>query len=542
MRGNAWQITAIIAIILVVVLIVPLVIMGRSHQSMAEETKQAKNDQREAAQKAATLEGEVRTLKTLISGADTLTLDAIQKQHADIVEKARPGENDTTRSYLDTLTMALADLDNAKKTQVDWQGKHDQLSSEFNNARQSYNAVVDAERRNVEGMRARLVEAQRKFDQDILNLRDQLKNAHAEQNSTLAREARTSRELTDRVNQLEGENRDIGETNRYLASLVDDVRNPNVEHPAGKILSVNQQAGLAYVNLGSAEGLMVRTMFSVYHSSITGISFRTAPVGEEAVYCDVCKRDVARDVSKASVEVTRILGPHQAEVRILEDILTDPIMAGDVVYSPIWKPGQKLRFALTAGMHLPGSGIDSGTEAVKRLIEMNGGIIDCWIDETAQPGEYLRGEGISDLTNFIVVSEKATLGELAPEIALAQDELKAHARNRAIKTISLDDLLSRMNWRNVTPVDTFGELEFKPDTMRVVPQRPGMVQQSRGVVSPKFTPDNPNARVDAREANPARPSPGVVSPLFNDTAPPPPVSSGRTSDLFRPRSPVAGQN
>ena len=542
MRGNAWQITAIIAIILVVVLIIPLVIMGRNHQTLTEETKQAKNEQRDAAQKAATLEGEVKTLKNLICGADTLALDAIQKQHADIVEKARPGENNTTRSYHDTLTVVLGDLDNARKSQADWQGKYEQEASAHNNARQSYNAAIAAERRNTEGMRERLAEAQAQFGKDVQNIREQLSIAHAEQSVTLAREARTRRELTDRANQLEGENRDIGETNKYLASLVDDVRNPNVEHPAGKVVSIDQQAGLAYVNLGSADGLMVRTMFSVYHSSITGLSFRTAPVGEEAVYCSVCKRDVSRDVSKASVEVTRILGPHRAEVRILEDILTDPIMVGDVVYSPIWKPGQRLHFALTAGMHLPGSGIDSGTEAIKRLIEMNGGIVDCWIDETVPLGEeHLRGPGISDLTNFIVVSEKTSLGELSPEIALAQDELKANAKNRAIKTISLDDLLSRMSWRNVTPVDTFGELEFKPDIMRVVPQRPGTAQQSGGVVSPVFTPDNPSARVDAREANPARSSSGVVAPLFNDKAPPPPLSSGRTSELFRSRSPVAGQ-
>ena len=541
MRGNAWQITAIISIILVVVLIVPLVIMGRDYQTRVTNEKEAIESQRTTAQKATTLEGELRTLKTMISGADSATVADVQKQHADIMGKARPGENDTTLTYIGTLTDLLADLDTARQAQSDWQGKYGQELSAHTNARNSYDAVVRTERQNAAAARQDRDNAQAKFDQDIRNLRDQLSVAHKEQNDTLAREARVLRELRDRVAQLEGENYDIAARNRHLNSMLEDVRNPNVEYPAGKIISIDQQSGLAYVNLGSADGLLVRTMFSVYHSSITGFSFRTVPIGEEAVYCSVCKRDVARDVSKASIEVTKIMGPHRAEVRILQDILTDPIMVGDVVHSPIWRPGQKLRFALTAGMHLPGAGIDSGTEAVKRLIEMNGGIVDCWIDETVPLGEDNMKGVLTDLTNFIVINERAAVGDLTPEAALAQDELKVAARNRVIKTISLDDLLVRMGWRNVTPVDHFDSLDYMPNVMRVVPQTQGEVRPSAGVVSPVFSPDNPGARVDARDANPARTSPGIVAPLFNGAAPPSPNSGGGTSELFRPRSPVGAQ-
>jgi len=542
MRSNAWQITAIISIILVIVLIVPLVIMGKDYQTRVTNEKEATDRATAAAREAATWKSEAEALKTIISGADTLTLADVRRQHAEIMGKARPGENETTLTYFGTLTDLLADLDAARQANSDLQGRYEQELSGHNNAKEKYDAIVEAEQRNVTAARTQLADAQRKFEQDILSIRNQLSVASDEQNATLAREARTRRELEGRVTELEGDNYDISAINRHLASLLEDVRNPNVEYPAGKILSVDQQSGLAYVNLGSADGLLVRTMFSVYHSSITGLSFRTAPVGEEAVYCSVCKRDVARDVSKASVEVTKILGPHRAEVRILQDILTDPIMVGDVVHSPIWKPGQKLRFALTAGMQLPGSGIGSGTEAVKRLIEMNGGIVDAWIDETVLLGEENMKGAITDLTNFIVISERAAIGDLTPEAALAQDELLAAARNRVIKTISLDDLLVRMGWRNVTPVAHFDSLEYMPNVMRVVPQTQGEVRPSSGVVSPVFTPDNPGARVDARDANPARVSPGIVAPLFNDAAPPSPNSSGGTSELFRPRSPVGGQN
>jgi len=532
MRGNAWQITAIIAIILVVVLIVPLVIMGRNFQTLVDQADQAKREKGEVAQKAATLEGEVTSLKTLIDKPDA-ALTGLQKTHVEDMEKAVPGEDNAIKTYHAAVTVLLEDLDRVRREREEMQKRYDQLESDFNDEKSKNENVVAKIRADLDGARKTLNNTETIFFRSRAEYDQKLKNAQETQNTSLARVEREKFDLNERLQQVEIASRDIRDTNTTLAALLEDVRNPNVEYPAGKIISVDQQAGLAVVNLGSADGLLVRTMFSVYHSSITGLTFRTAPVGRDPIHCDVCKREISRDVSKASVEVMRILGPHRAEVRILDDILTDPIMVGDVVYSPIWKPGQKLRFALTAGMNLPGA--VAGSEAVRRLIESNGGVVDCWIEDYVENEEdYLQG-AISDLTNFIVVNEEAAR-DLNPEVARIQEGLLASARNRAIKKISLGDLLSRMSWKNVTPVYTFGSQTFTPE-MRVVPQHQGTVRYSGGHVSPKFTPDNADARVDARDATPIRDSTGIVSPLFSDKAPPPPSSSGRTSNLFRPRSP-----
>ena len=537
MRGNAWQITAIIAILLVVVLIVPLVLLGRNHQTLSEQTKQAENAQRDAAQKAAVAEGEARTLKTLIGVPDATVLD-IQKQHAEDMGKVLPSETGVT--YHDAIAALLEDLDREREGHRKTSEEKTQLESDFNNERSRSKAVEDQVKialeqseRARDSERNQFMLAKQALDQKLKEAQDQVD--------------RTQNQLAREKNRLEGENRvladsnkDIRDTNTNLAAMLEDVRNPNVEHPAGKIISVDQLAGTAIINLGSADGLLIRMMFSVYHSGIIGLSFRTASTDHEPVYCDVCRRDISRDVSKASVEVMRILGPHRAEVRILDDILTDPIMAGDVIYSPIWKPGQKIRFVLTAGMQLPGASAESGNEAIKQLIEMNGGVVDCWIDESVEEGaEYMQG-AISDLTNFIVINERAAR-TLEPEVARVQQGLVESAKNRAIKAVSLDDLLSRMGWRNMTPVYTFGEGVFTPE-MRVVPMPRGTLPQSSGVVSPFFTPDNAPSRLSPREANPVRDSSGAVSPFFDANAPPPPSSSGKTSDLFRPRSPVKGQN
>jgi len=533
MRGNAWQITAIVAILLVVILIIPLVMMGRDRQTLSDQAAEAKRLQGDSARAAATLETEVRALKTMAVGKPEATLDEIQRHHAAIMETALPGEDVSTRTYHNALTMAMGELARERDEHGKTSLGRTRLQSDFDEEKSKYEAVVASVRADLQRAEQARTSAQRQLITTKEEYDQKLKEAQDKQNESLAKAERAKFELSERVQQVETASRDIRATNVYLAELLEDVRNPNVEHPAGKIISVDQQAGLAIINLGWADGLLVRTMFSVYHSSITGLTFRTAPVGREAVYCDVCKREVARDASKASIEVTQILGPHRAQVRILDDILTDPIMKDDVIYSPIWKPGQKLRFALTAGMNLPGS--VAGSEAVRRLIESNGGVVDCWIEDFVEDGEdYLKGS-LSDLTNFVVVNEEAARN-LNPEVARIQEELLESARNRAIKKISLGDLLVRTGFKNVTPVHVFGSQTFTPD-MRVVPMHQGTVRSSGGHVSPKFTPDNPDARVNAREATPIRDSSGIVSPLFNDKAPPPPSSSGRTSDLFRPRSP-----
>ena len=534
MRGNAWQITAIIAIILVVILIVPLVIMGRNHQTLVDQAKQASDNQRDAASKAAQAESEAEQLKELFGGSRATTLDKIKEQHTEIMAKTLPGEDNATQTYHNALTVKLSELAKEKEEHRKTSEDLAQLQSDFEAKKDEHKADLAKVDANLQKAENNLREAAMQFQAAKEDYRAKFEDAHNVQKTSLSKSEREKAELSERLQQVEVASRDIRDTNINLAAMLEDVRNPNVEYPAGKIISVNQQAGLAIINLGYADGLLVRTMFSVYHSSITGITFRTAPVGRDPIYCDVCKREVSRDVSKASVEVMQILGPHQAEVRILDDILTDPIMKGDVVYSPIWKPGQKLRFALAAGMNLPGA--VAGTEAVRRLIESYGGVVDCWIDDVVDEGEdYLKGS-ISDLTNFVVVNETAAR-DLNPEVARIQEELLESARNRAIKKISLGDLLNRTGWKNVTPVYMFGSETYTPE-MRVVPQHQGTVRYSEGHVSPKFTPDNADARVNAREATPTRESTGIVSPYFSEKAPPSPSSSGRTSDLFRPRSPT----
>ena len=73
--------------------------------------------------------------------------------------------------------------------------------------------------------------------------------------------------------------------------------------------------------------------------------------------------------------MTKLPDSHMAEARIVEDKYGDPIITGDVIYTPVWRPGQQRHFALAGIMDINGDN-KSELDLVRRLITMNGGVVD----------------------------------------------------------------------------------------------------------------------------------------------------------------------
>ena len=108
----------------------------------------------------------------------------------------------------------------------------------------------------------------------------------------------------------------VAERNR---NELDKVTKATFETALGKVTMVNQETGTVWLDLGRADALSRLTTFSVY---------------------PIDAADVSRAKAKATVEVTQILGDHSAQARILDDKFTDPILTGDLVFTPIWSPGR----------------------------------------------------------------------------------------------------------------------------------------------------------------------------------------------------------
>jgi hypothetical protein len=186
-------------------------------------------------------------------------------------------------------------------------------------------------------------------------------------------------------------------------------------------------------------------------------------------------------------------------------------------------------------MTLPGVDPQSGYEMLRHLIEANGGVVDCWIDET--PGEELTADdrlngSVSPLTSYVVVNEDSSKAA-SSDVGDAEKRILEKAKNYAVRKISLQNLLSRMGWKNVTPEYDFGSSVFTKD-MRVKPGEPRM---SNGKTSDLFKPDDAASRISAKDI-PMRPSSGRVSDTFGGKAPTVNPSGGKVSDMFKSRKPV----
>lgn len=204
------------------------------------------------------------------------------------------------------------------------------------------------------------------------------------------------------------------EVNTRLAGKLETVTKEVADSPLGEIRWVNQGSHKVWINLGRADSLPSQISFSVYSPNAT---------------------DMTKAGRKASIEVTQITGEKLAEARIVEDKDSDPIMPGDKIYTPIWRPGEKKHFALAGLMDLNGDG-RSDLQAVKNLITMNGGVVDC---APTASGDEREGEMTVNTRYLVLGSEPRGEGAMT-----VWSRMDADAKRLGIKKITLDDLIQQM--------------------------------------------------------------------------------------------------
>lgn len=215
-----------------------------------------------------------------------------------------------------------------------------------------------------------------------------------------------------------------------------------IERPDGEVTLVNSRANTVWINLGSADSVARQMIFSVIDQQETGVT---------------------KSKIKGRVEVTRVLDQHSSEARILEDELDNPIMKGDKVYSPSFRRGRKVHFALAGLLDMDKDGKSDQTH-VRSLITLNGGVIDA---EMLEDGT-VEGKLTAD-TRYLVVGQRPT-DKTNEKLIKGFTEITGEATRLGIETISLETLLDRMGYvpdRRVVPMSrpsTTGE--GKPDAFR----------------------------------------------------------------------------
>ena len=160
--------------------------------------------------------------------------------------------------------------------------------------------------------------------------------------------------------------------------------------------------------------------------------------------------NLARSESKGKIEVIRIIDEHQAEARILEDNPSNPITSNDIIYSPIWEVGNPVRFALAGFMDIDGDE-QSDRALIKRLITLNGGVIDAEIDDDGR-----RSGDISVETRYLVTGEQPN-EKTSDALRDAYTQIRNEAKDAGVTLISLDRLMADIGYQQISKSIALGE-------------------------------------------------------------------------------------
>lgn len=335
-----------------------------------------------------------------------------------------PGQAQTWRSRIDTLTTLVAKKNNDNKTTVE-RSKNDEKE-----AAQKIKAAQD-----------QLAQTRKAMDDLSTNLRDEKKRSLEKENQLKGELGEAIKESENVNNQYKDfrakSDSDISLVKNSLASVTSENEKMKIkingyerevfDRPDGTIVKVASRLKSVFIDLGFEDGLPQNETFSIYDQ-------------------DVINFDKGKH--KAKIEVTRIY-PYRAEARITEEDPTNPILSGDHVLTATWDPGNKVKFAVAGAFHLDGDIFDDRDKLIK-MIERNGGEVVATHDSEGT----ITGK-IDASVRYIVVGKKPTLAEDAGEglmrnssaIQAAMRTLEAEAKKNTVEPIDLTKLLNRMGVR-----------------------------------------------------------------------------------------------
>jgi hypothetical protein len=458
-ENQGLQIALIIFVMLTIILGVTTYLFYRQYDETALKAKANADRASKLESDNAALEDRIVNLKRYIGIAKTETdMDAIKDQFEKDMQKYGASYPEDSRYYRPLLEKLQKTIDERNAELADVKAEVDRLSGEFRvreankdpQIKQFEEAAAkaatdrDAEKVKFEGERRRITEDQTKIQTDLVNLRK----------DTADKIAKVQTELTA----AKEHNKKLGDIIENQAEVIEGFTKEKIEHPDGEVLWVNQREKTVWINLGKADNMARQVSFSVYPADLSNMTVKG---------------------KKGSIEVTRVLGEHLAEARVLDDQIADPIMPGDKIDTPLWSPNAKRHFALAGLMDIDGDG-RSDLEAVINLIHLNGGEVDCYIGDKGANKNKVVGE-ITVNTNCLILGQAPTdkegdAAQLEPFTKILRD-----AKQLRIPAMQLGDMLQRMGWKNMSRVVRYGR-GANPNDFRAQPDD-GVPRKSSGNVS-----------------------------------------------------------
>ena len=377
-----------------------------------EQAKEANKDERE-------LQTEANTYKQYMGVDEADTYETVQKTFEEDMAEYAGSFEESSQKYRTILQIISEENDKLALSELAAKQREQQLNGRLLSLQKETKGQIAEFSKAANQAQQELASEQNKF-------RDQYTQINAEKNE-IADQLAEKREQIDDMAAKHSETQEllnikITKLERVIEILKNNqaIPDPYAQPADGLVRWVNQREGKVRINLGEMDHLRPQVTFSVYSSDAN---------------------DVNGAQSKASVEVTRIIGAHMAEARITSDQATRPIVEGDKVYSQVWNRGRQVGFAITGVIDFDGDG-RSDLDQLRGVIELNNGKID------AVPGEdgTIDGEMTVDTRYLILGKYPDDARRKSNAIRDAWQVMNDEANTLNIEGITLNEFLSLMGW------------------------------------------------------------------------------------------------
>lgn len=435
-KSTGLQIALVFAVMAMIIAVVVAFLQYKRGNDLESQVAAAKGDKSKVDGELRVTQEDLKTLKELIGFPSSEVGKLQQEGDTTVVGQTRKlmaevsgGEATTTVDA--TLRSAAGSL-NELRSQIDGQRTSNaKLSEQIAALQTEYQKNVD-----------RHDEARKKAEEDRTAAQESKENAVKDKEKELVARAEKIQELEANLQLKEQEmTKYKGDTDKTIAHINtinkglrakrEEEGRVSFEVPSGSIQLVDTDTNLVWIDKGSADALNKGTTFSVYKQINKGVARG------------------AQDI-KGAIEVTRIVGPHQAEARITKSKIEEPIVAGDPIYTPLWRSGVKETFALVGLVDLDNDGV-SDRDVLNDLVEAAHGEITDWVDDKGQ--RHPANGNITPATKFLVIgkvpdyaSAKPTEIEAFKKIADLKQKMVAEAVENGVRFISMEDFLNYMGY------------------------------------------------------------------------------------------------
>lgn len=430
-------------IVFVMITVVLGIVSYMNHREYSDKSAQfAEKDAELSKQKAMvkTLDDQIQALKKEVGRLFDVVLDPANPDNPNTVvgggrkDMADFGKTLKGTNYAETLQKMREALDTMTADRDSKAAQVAQLEKDLKVERDRLNARVDTANKAQSKAETEKLDVVSTQDERLKAKQDEIDRLKQEVNS-LSAELAQEKEAGERFRkQAAQEIANLENRIQFLVEKLDNLEKLSFEVADGLITRVDNTSKLVWINLGAADFLKPRMTFSVYSKENHGVGRG------------------AEDV-KGKIEVTRILGPHIAEARITDEDLIRPMLANDILYTPLWSPGLVEKVAFIGLIDMDNDGKSDWPEMLQ-LLSISGASVDTYVDDEGK--RHPEGSKITVHTKFLVLGDIPEPDQVVneddkqklTEIRKHLTDMTKEARVNGVRSIKLNDFLAFIGYES----------------------------------------------------------------------------------------------